>query len=69
MPRNLMRLQAQPPLRMLHAISDSQLCIHCAAGPIHRRQEEMPESKRHKLTRIETSLWIHQLQLISTSLH
>ncbi len=48
-PQDLMRLQTQPPLRMLHAVPHRQLRIRQAVRPIHWLQKEMSKSEPLKL--------------------
>ena len=43
-PRHLVRLQAQPPLRMREAIGDARRRVRLALRPIHRLQEEIPKA-------------------------
>ena len=67
-PENLVCLQAQSPLRMLHAVGDRQFRIREEAGPIHRLQEKMPKVEQTELIGVETLLWKHQFQFLASSL-
>ena len=64
-----MRLQAQPPLRMAHAIAHRKPGIYSALRPIHGLQKEVAEREPCKLRRLDSLLRIHQLELIAGSLH
>ena len=55
-----MSLEAQPPLRMIHAIGNRKFCVGGSAWSIHRLQEEMFEIERFELGWIEFNLWIDQ---------
>lgn len=64
-----MRLQAQAPLRMRHAVCDCEFGICGAAGAIHGLQEEVIEVQRQKLAWVERGLRIDELKFVSAALN
>ena len=68
-PENLMRLQAEPPARVIEAIAERCFRVGVSVRPVHRLQEEMAESKRLKCRRFGVTLRINQFQLVSGALN
>ena len=64
-PEQLVRLQAQAPLRMLKTIAQGKLGILLLLRPIHRLQEKIPEVEPLEFHWIGSLLRIDQLQLVS----
>ena len=63
--QHFVRLQTQPPLRMVHAIAHREVCIHGALRPIHGLEIEVLEVEMLEAVRRESGLGEHQLQLVS----
>src|ERR1700688_466948 len=59
----LVRLHAEPPLRMAHAIIDGALGVGCDVRPIHRLQREALEGELGEERRHGTGLWIDHFEL------
>src|SRR4029079_4418727 len=65
----LVRLQAEPPLRMPQAIVDRPRGVLDDIRPIHRLQRETLEGERFEILRCRTWLRIDQFQLMAPAHH
>src|SRR6516225_3167270 len=65
----LMRLHAQPPLRMPQAIIDRARGILGNVRAVHRLQREALKGKTREILRLGTCLRINQLELMATAQH
>src|SRR4051794_12859272 len=63
--QDLVRLQRQPPLRMLQAVRQRQPGVALALGAVHRLQDEMPKIESLVLLRFSARLRKDQLQLVA----
>lgn len=64
-----MSLQTQPPLRMLHAITDCLLRVQEAIRPVHGLQKEVAKLKVNVFFRLHSLLRKDQFQFVSGTLH
>src|SRR5205823_7557805 len=62
---NLVRLEAQPPTRVLLTVSDGRARIVSQRGTIHGLQKKLVECQILETLRLRPFLWIDKLQLIS----
>src|SRR6266513_2881305 len=65
-PRDLVRLQAELPLRMREAEADRQFSVLCAVRAVHRLHREAMEIEPDKVEWVEPVLRHDNLQLMST---
>jgi hypothetical protein len=63
------RLQAEPPERMLKAVLCGQPSVFFPIGPVLRLQKKLLEVEVLKIPRAQTILRIYELQLVSRSLN
>src|SRR5258708_23334657 len=63
--KGLVRLHAEPPLRMAHAIIDGALGVGGDVRPIHRLQREALEGEIGEGRRHGAGLWIDQFELVA----
>jgi hypothetical protein len=66
---NLVRLHAQTPARVSHAILDCQAGILVCTIAVHRLEEEMIEIERLEFLRRRPGLGVHELELIALPLN
>src|SRR5664279_2822688 len=64
-----MRLDTQPPARMLQAVPDRERGVPLAVGAIHRLQEEVREVERLEPLRRRGLLRVDQLELVAPAQH
>src|SRR5205814_8694528 len=64
-PEQLVRLQAQAPLRMGEAESDGGVGIRADVEPVHGLQKEVVEPEVREIRWIQTRLWKNELQLVA----
>ena len=67
--KNLVRLEAEPPARVLLTVSYSRASIVSQRGTIHRLQEKVVERQTFETLWLGPFLWIDKLQLISVAKH
>src|SRR5215468_7136801 len=68
-PDRLVRLQAEPPLRMAQAVIDGARGVLDHVRPVHRLQRETLEGKTLEILRACALLRIDQLQLVAFAEH
>jgi hypothetical protein len=68
-PNELVRLNAEPPLRVLQTVVDRELRITRDIRPVHRLQEKMLEREGREFFGRSIFLWVNQLELTAARLH
>src|SRR5215469_2398781 len=63
--QQFVRLQAEPPLRMLQAIAQGEFGVFLAARAIHRLQEEVLKVQVLEALRLRAFLWKDELQFLA----
>src|SRR5919204_6748197 len=68
-PDRLVRLQAEPPLRMAQAVIDGARGVLGHVRPVHRLQRETLEGEAFEILRRGARLRVDQLQLVAFAQH
>src|SRR5262249_58334716 len=63
--QGLVRLQAEPPLRMAKTILDCERCVVGERGAVHRLQREALEAQSGEFLRLRVRLRLAELQFIA----
>src|SRR5581483_8350172 len=63
----LVRLEAEPPPGVAHAVGDGALGILALLRPVHRLQQEVPEAPALEVLRPRAFLREHELQLVAAA--